>query len=230
MSRDTSAARLPKACANTTHDHCSMHTFGVWIHADLRIGAFGLHVAMLPITMRAHVTSLSILAVFLVCACGPAHTVSLLHSVGAPITQTPSETVPLEVVTRSTGIADPLIVKGADVSYADLETTVGTAISSAAAPWAEHHQNDNPEGWQLLVELIEASANYSSDRLATTIGVRLTLRTRTDHRYIAQSQASCRNAALTAPDKGAEVLYGCMSHMGRDVASWLAMVDRPIPK
>ena len=230
MSRDTTPSRAKAVRANEPHEDCVMHAFGAVIYGCLRTEPFGLHVAMGLVTMRAHVTSLSILAVSLACGCGPAHTVSLLHSVGAPITQTPSETIPLEVVTRSTGVADPLVVKGADVSYADLETTVGTAISSAAAPWAEHHRDGNPEGWQLLVELIEASANYSSERLATTIGVRLTLRTRTDHRYIAQSQASCRNAALTAPDKGAEVLYGCMSHMGRDVASWLAMVDKPITK
>ena len=84
-----------------------------------------------------------------------------------------------------------------------------------------------PEGWQLLVEVIESAATYSEGRLVATLGVRLTLRTRTDHRYLAQSQASCRNAALVAPEHGAEVLFGCMARMGRDVASWLAMVDKP---
>lgn len=182
-------------------------------------------------TMRQTRTySLALLALAFACGCGPAHTVSLLHAVGAPITMTPSESIPLEVVTRSTGISDPLVVKGSEIAFADLETTVGTAISSAAAPWAEKHHDENPEGWQLLVELIEATASYSNDRLATTIAVRLTLRTRTDHRHIAQSQASCRNAALVPPERGAEVLYGCMSHMGRDVASWLAMVDKPAGK
>lgn len=161
------------------------------------------------------------------CACGPAHTISLLHSAGAPITMTPSESIPLEVVTRATGVTDPLVVKGTDVSYADVETTIGTAISSAAVPWAENHRDKTPEGWQLLVEVIESAATYSEGRLVATLGVRLTLRTRTDHRYLAQSQASCRNAGLVPPEHGAEVLFGCMARMGRDVASWLAMVDKP---
>ena len=177
--------------------------------------------------MRALATMVSACALAGVVACGPAHTVSLLHSAGAPVTMTPSEAIPLEVVTRATGVRDPLFVKGTDVSYADVETTIGTAISSAAVPWAETHRDKTPEGWQLLVEVIESAATYSDDRLVVTLGVRLTLRTRTDHRYLAQSQASCRNAGLVRPDHGAEILFGCMARMGRDVASWLAMVDKP---
>ncbi len=176
--------------------------------------------------MRALFKIAAVGSLALLCACGPTQTVSLLHSVGAPVTMTPSEAIPLEVVTRSTGVKDPLVVIGADVSYADVETTIGTAISSAAAPWAAKHRDDNPEGWQLLVEVIESRATYADGRLLAVLGVRLTLRTRTDHRYLAQSQASCRNASLVPADRGAEVLYGCMASMGRDVASWLSMVDR----
>lgn len=157
--------------------------------------------------------------------CASTHTVSLLHSAGAPVTMTPSEAVPLEVVTRSTGVKDPLVVTGSGTSFSDVETTVGTAVSSAAAPWAEKHREQRPEGWQLLVELIESTATYDQGRLITTLGVRLTLKTRADHRYLAQSQASCRNAGLVAAEDGAPVLYGCMQRMGRDVASWLALVE-----
>jgi hypothetical protein len=141
------------------------------------------------------------------------------------VTPTPSDAIPLEVVTRSTGVHEPMVVAGSEVAFADLETTVGTAVSSAAAPWASAHQSERPGGWQLLVELIEARADHAGGRLKTTMGVRLTLRTRTDHRYLAQSQASCQNAALVAPQDGAPVLYGCMQRMGRDVASWLQMVQ-----
>jgi len=179
----------------------------------------------LSMRLRPIVPLLSLAA--LVVACGPANTISLLHAHGAPITMTPSEAVPLEIVTRSTGVKDPLEVQGAAVSYGDVETTIGTAVSSAAAPWAEKHRDKRPEGWQLLVEVIESTATYSGGRLITTLGVRLTLNTRMDHRYLAQSQASCRNASLVpepATD-GAPVLYGCMARMGRDIASWLASID-----
>jgi len=180
---------------------------------------------LLSMRLRPIVPLLSLAVVL--AGCGPAHTVSLLHAAGAPITMTPSEAIPLEIVTRSTGVKDPLEVKGSSVSYGDVETTIGTAVSSAAAPWAEKHREKRPEGWQLLVEVIESTATYSGGRLITTLGVRLTLNTRLDHRYLAQSQASCRNASLVnePASDGAPVLYGCMARMGRDIASWLASVD-----
>jgi hypothetical protein len=57
--------------------------------------------------------------------------------------------------------------------------------------------------------------------MSVTLTTRATLRTRRDHDYIAQTQASCREAGLTEPDQGAIVIYGCMTRLGRDLAGWL---------
>ena len=157
--------------------------------------------------------------------CGPAPTLSLLHTAGVPITQTPRPSIPLEVVTRSTGVRDPLEVRGGDFAYADVESAVGLALSTAAAPWAKTHEPARPEGWQLEAELIQADASYADDRLIVTLGVRLTLRTRTDRRFLAQGQAGCRQSALRHPRDGAPVVYACITQMGRDAASWLALVQ-----
>jgi hypothetical protein len=152
-------------------------------------------------------------------------TVPLLSAAGIPITYTPARDVPLEVVTRSTAVKDPLVVLGTDVSYADIEAALGHAISTATVPWAENHVAQRPGGWQLSVEVIEAKAEYEGGRLIVTMNTRATLRTRQDHDYLAQTQVPCRDAGLIPPENGAPIIYSCMSRIGRDLASWLGGVQ-----
>ncbi len=156
-------------------------------------------------------------------ACGAQamHTIPLLTAAGIPVTMTPPGDVSLEVVTRSTAVRDPLPVTGSSTSYADLEGALGHAISTATIPWADAHKNARPGGLQLVVDIVEAQADFDAGRLKVTLTARATLRTRRDHDYIAQTQASCRDAGLTDPGHGATVLYGCMTRLGRDLAGWL---------
>src|SRR5262245_2104704 len=87
--------------------------------------------------------------------------VPLLSSAGVPVTASPTGAIPLEVVTRGTGVPDPLTVKGSSVVYGDTEAALGLAVSSACVPWAEQHRASHPVpdgGWQLFVELIQADA------------------------------------------------------------------------
>src|SRR5262249_23605895 len=135
------------------------------------------------------------LLAFLVLAagCGGApQNVPLLAQAWAPFTFTPARGVPLEVVTRSTAVRDPLPVAGSDISESDVETTLGLAISSAAAPWADARKAQRPGGWQLSVELIQAEAEERDGRLIVTLSVRATLFAREGKKYLAQTQASCR--------------------------------------
>jgi hypothetical protein len=155
---------------------------------------------------------------------GPA-TIPLLTAAGIPITYTPPREVPLEVVTRSTAVKDPLVVMGTEISYADIEGALGHAITTATTPWAQDHVVQRPGGWQLSVELIEAKAEYDGGRLIVTMNTRATLRTRQDHDYLAQTQVPCREAGLTIPERGAPVVYSCMSRIGRDLASWLGGIN-----
>jgi hypothetical protein len=167
----------------------------------------------------------SLVVAVVTAGCAPPPTLSLLHTHGAPVIGTPGESIPLEVVTRSTGVKDPVDVRGAHYAYGDMESLVGMAVSSAASPWAEKHRAQRPDGWQLQAELIQADAEYDADRLIVTLGVRLTLRARNDRHFIAQSQAGCRQSALRQPRDGADVIYACVNQMGRDTASWLALVE-----
>jgi hypothetical protein len=163
---------------------------------------------------------------FVAAGCGEGTTVvPLLAAAGIPLTQ--PTTVPLEVVTRSTAVADPLLVSGTDVAYGDVEAALGHAVASATVPWAEKHRSvsKGTDGWQLFVEITKATAEYDDGRVIFSIGVRATLRARSGNVYLAQSQASCRQGGIVKSDKGAPVMYRCMMEVGHDLAGWLDGVD-----
>ena len=151
-------------------------------------------------------------------------TIPLVRSAGLPLVATPSSSTPLEVITHSTAIADPLPVRSTRVAYADLEHALGFAVSSAVVPWASSRKGPPRGGFQLLVELTQARAEYANGRLFVTLAAQATLRTRADDGYLGQTQVTCRQAGLVAPDQGAPVLYACMTHLGRDLEGWLGRV------
>lgn len=162
-------------------------------------------------------------------ACGGRQTIPLLSSAGVPVTATAASSVPLEVVTRSTSVKDPLPVSGTNVVYGDFEAALGHAIASAAVPWADKNRGRREGGWQLYVEVIQAEAEHDGARLLVTVGVRATLRSRVGGQHIAQTETACRDGGLVAADKGAPVLFACMMRLGRDLTSWLAAADPVAP-
>jgi hypothetical protein len=165
--------------------------------------------------------SLALALPVLLGACGAPRVVPLVGTAGPPVTLMTAESVPLEVLTRGTAVRDPLPVRGADVAYDELEASVGVAVSTAAAPWAASQSGRAPGGYQLVLELTQADAEADDDRLLVTLAVRATLRGRADHRYLAQTQARCREGGRLAPDRGVDVVHACAVRLGRDLAGWL---------
>lgn len=166
-----------------------------------------------------------VLVLFAAVGCtGGRQIVPLLDSAGVPLT--PPTTAPLEVVTRSTAVPDPLPVRGSDVAYTDVELALGHAVASATVPWAESHRTRaRGEGWQLFVEMTSADAEYDDGRAVFTLGVRATLRARAGNVYLAQTQAACRQGGVVPPDQGARVMYRCMTEVGHQLSNWLDGVD-----
>lgn len=151
--------------------------------------------------------------------------VRLLDVAGVPLT--PPTSVPLRVVTRSTAVHDPLPMRGSDATYADVESALGYAISSATVPWANQHRTHpvSKDGWELFVEITNSDAHYDGGRVIFSVGVRATLRARAGNVYLAQTQASCRQGGIAHPDKGGPIMYKCMMELGRDLDGWLEGVD-----
>lgn len=153
----------------------------------------------------------------------------------APVT--PNIDAPLEVVSRATAIPDPLPVRNSDIVYGDLEAALGTAVTTATAPWADAHRASSVAkngGWTVLVEVTGAEAELESGgRVVVGLDVRATLRTRSGNTYLGQTQVNCRDGGLRSADEGAPILYRCMMHIGRDVAGWLGggvRLDPPPPE
>ena len=172
-------------------------------------------------------------------ACGATtpRIVPLLRAAGAPLTPTPSNATPLEIVSRGTAVPDPLPVRGSDMVYGDVESALGLAVSSAPVPWAEAHR-DYPVahhgGWTVLVEVVGADAELQSGgRVVVGLDVRATLRTRNGNIYLGQTQLGCHEGGLRSADEGAPVIYRCMMRIGRDLAGWLGggvRLDPPPPE
>jgi hypothetical protein len=169
------------------------------------------------------------------CSASPPRIVPLLRTAGAPVV--PGLSAPLEVVSRSTAIADPLPVRGSDIVYGDLETALGIAVSSATTPWAEAHR-DHPVarhgGWTVLVEVTGADAELEpGGRVVVGLDARATLRTRNGNTYLGQTRLGCREGGLRSAEEGAPVMYRCMTRIGRDLAGWLGggvPLDPPPPE
>jgi len=155
---------------------------------------------------------------------GSAQVVPLIATSGVPVSL--PMTAPLEIVTSSTAVPDPLPMRGSQVSYAEVEEALGHAVATATVPWADrHHERAGAAGWQLSVELTSADAEYDGARAVITLGVRATLRARDGNVYLAQTQAACRQGGVVPPGRGASVMYRCMNEVGHQLASWLDGVD-----
>jgi hypothetical protein len=173
----------------------------------------------------SHAPLLALCALTIACN-SPPQIVPLIRTAGIPIMPPLSNTTPLEVVSRSTAVPDPLPVRGSDFVYGDLEAALGSAVSTATAPWADSHRGHAVAargGWTVLVEVVGADAELeSAGRVVVGIEVRATLRTRNGNDYLGQTQLGCREGGLVSADRGAPVVYRCMMRVGRDLAGWLA--------
>jgi hypothetical protein len=170
------------------------------------------------------------------CACSePPSILPLVHASGAPLVATPSPSIPLEIVSRSTAVPDPLPVRGSNVAFAELEAALGAAVATATAPWSEAHREHAATrevgGWAVLVELTGADAQLDGGgRLVVGLDARATLRTRRGNDYLGQTQLACREGGLVfTANRGAPVVYRCVARIGRELAGWLDAVPLDPP-
>ena len=86
----------------------------------------------------------------------------------------------------------------------------------------DQHRNDGRDTHERYADKHQRNPKF---RNIFSIGVRATLRARAGNVYLAQTQVSCRQGGIVAPDKGAPIMYRCMMEIGRDLAGWLDGVD-----
>src|SRR5690349_786707 len=152
-----------------------------------------------------------VVALLTLVACGSKLVPIVPDGAGAGASAAPNDPT-FEVVARTVGVKDPLPVNGAGVSYGELETALAQAILRAVKP---HHDS------VLTIELVGAEADYARERLSVSFVVRATLRAKNGNAFIGQTQAVCRDGEIIAPERGATVVWSCMTRLGQDIGGWL---------
>jgi hypothetical protein len=117
-----------------------------------------------------------------------------------------------QVVARVAGVKDPLPVAGASIAFSDLATSLDQAVRRSVPP-----RHDDI----LTVELVAGDATYKDTRLSVSLVARATLRTRHGDAFLAQKQVVCRDGAIIEPERGARVIWSCMTRLGQDLGGWL---------
>jgi len=148
-------------------------------------------------------------------ACAPTtvHLLPLKHLGAEPAAPSPAA---LEIVTASTTVREPLQVRGAPEAFVELAPALREAVASVV--------DGSFTKWRLSLELTEAGAEWTAERLIVRMTVRATLRSRDDNAYLAQSQHVCSTSGVVPPHDGARVAHACLLELARDVGSWLQRI------
>ena len=132
---------------------------------------------------------------------------------------------PVRVTIDATTTHLPLAVAGANTSYGDVDHAFARAIEHALEATSEElaHRKAQPLG--LAVELVEAHAEYSRDRLVVRMAVRATLRENSGNVYVAQTHAHATASAVVPPERGAPVVLDCTDSIADQLSGWLGGLD-----
>jgi hypothetical protein len=132
---------------------------------------------------------------------------------------------PLRIAVDATSTHLPLAVTGAAVAYGDVDRALELAIEHALESTAQDLARRNAQQLGLAVELVEAHAEYSHDRLVVRLAVRATLRENVGNVYLAQTHAHSSASAVLPVERGAKVVLDCTDSIGHQLSGWLGGMD-----
>ena len=175
---------------------------------------------LLALTARVLCRVFSIAA--LVASCGAPSVVSVLP---AQARVEADHAGPLRVTVDATSTHLPLAVAGAGVAYGDVDQALARAIEHALEPTAQELARRNAQKLGLAVELVEARADYSRDRLVVRLAARATLRENAGNVYLAQTHAHSSASAVVPAERGAPVVLDCADSIAHQLSGWLGGMD-----
>jgi hypothetical protein len=132
---------------------------------------------------------------------------------------------PLRVVIDATTTHLPLAVAGANVAYGDVDRALARAVEHALETTSQDLARRNARQLGLAVDLVEAHAEYSHDRLVVRMTVRATLRETLGNVYLAQTHAHSSASAVVAAESGARVVLDCTDSIGHQLSGWLSGME-----
>ncbi len=163
---------------------------------------------------------------WLLCAlfigCEPSHLVSVMPTrvvLRPPLANAEQK---LRVVVETSSVRLPLAVYGSNIYLADIDRALEASIATAAQPIKNDLSARNAKSYVLLVEIIEAHADYSAGLLTVRLATRVTLRERLGNTYIAQTHAHASNTLAVSPANGSQVVLKCIDSIGIQLSGWLS--------
>jgi hypothetical protein len=126
----------------------------------------------------------------------------------------------VQVKVDASSVKIPLVVSGAHTRYVDLDVALETALVQALATGANDLPARSPQDYRLLVELIEARAEYSEGRLLVQLSVRATLKQNQGNDYVAQTHAHVRQTGLLGTDDGLSVVLDAVGTVVSQLRGW----------
>jgi len=166
---------------------------------------------------RARVSALCIAPLLFGCS---AAVVSVLpaHGPNAALTAAPP---PIAVVLDATTVPLPLGVKGAGVSFGDVDRALLRSVEQAVAAASPRLTLPPGSHLELQVELVDGRAEYSRGQLVVVLAARATLRHRKGNTYVAQTHAHATASAHSPPEHGASAVLACTDKIATDLTGWL---------
>jgi L-asparaginase II len=132
---------------------------------------------------------------------------------------------PLRVAVDTTSTHLPLVVSGASIAYGDVDRALARAVEHALDPTLAELARRNARKLDLSVELLEARAEWTQDRVTVRLAVRATLRENAGNVYLAQTHAHASASAAVPAEHGAQVVLDCTDSIGRKLSGWLTGMD-----
>jgi len=151
--------------------------------------------------------------------CAP-HVVSVLSATQGAAAERP---MPLHVMVESTAVRLPLPVGGANVAFSGVDRALLRSTERAFSPILS--KLGGARRFEVIVELIEARAEYSGDQMVITLETRATLRATVGNAYIAQTHAHASATASGPPERGQDAVRGATDAIGKQLAGWLLGQD-----
>jgi len=100
----------------------------------------------------------------------------------------------LQIQVDSSNLHLPLRVAGGSLAFVDVDHALAIAIERALSSIKQALSIGSAVSYLLQVELLEARAEQTGDRIVVELVARVTLRTKSGNVYVAQTHSHARNA------------------------------------
>jgi hypothetical protein len=154
-------------------------------------------------------------------ACSPSIVSVLPTQASAPL----AATQPVSIRVDATTVRLPLVVSGGDVAFSDVDRALSRSVQKAILAPISKLTLAPSTHLDLQIEIVEAHAEYSRERLVVGLAARATLRRERGNAYVAQTHAHATASEHGPSSLGASAVLACTDSIASQLAGWLQGLD-----